>query len=66
MLYLIILAFVLWWLTAHTPAGRYLYAIGGNTEAARLSGVRIERYTTFALVTLGDHRRSGRRHVLAR
>ena len=50
-LYLIILAFVLWWLTAHTPVGRYLYAIGGNTEAARLSGVRIERYTTFALVS---------------
>lgn len=50
-LYLVILAFVLWWLTAHTPVGRYLYAIGGNTEAARLSGVRINRYTTFALVT---------------
>jgi len=49
-LYLIILAFLLWWLTAHTPVGRYLYAIGGNNEAARLSGVRIERYTTFALV----------------
>jgi len=50
-LYLIVLAFVLWWLTAHTPVGRYLYAIGGNPDAARLSGVRIERYTTFALVT---------------
>jgi ribose transport system permease protein len=50
-LYLIILAFLLWWLTAHTPVGRYLYAIGGNSEAARLSGVRIERYTTVALVS---------------
>jgi ribose transport system permease protein len=50
-LYLLVLAFVLWWLTAHTPVGRYLYAIGGNTEAARLSGVRINRYTTFALLT---------------
>jgi ribose transport system permease protein len=49
-LYLVILAFVLWWLTAHTPAGRYLYAIGGNTEAARLSGVRVERHTSMALV----------------
>ena len=53
MLYLLVIAFVLWWLTAHTPTGRYLYAIGGNPEAARLSGVRIERYTTLALVTLG-------------
>jgi len=50
-LYLIVLAFLLWWMTAHTPAGRYLYAIGGNPEAARLSGVRIERNTTFALIT---------------
>jgi ribose transport system permease protein len=50
-LYLLILALLLWWMTAHTPAGRYLYAVGGNTEAARLSGVRIERYTTFALIT---------------
>ena len=50
-LYLLIIAFVLWWMTAHTPAGRYLYAIGGNPEAARLSGVRIERYTRLALVT---------------
>ena len=49
-LYLIILAFLLWWLTAHTPVGRYLYAIGGNAEAARLSGVRINRYTASALV----------------
>jgi ribose transport system permease protein len=50
-LFLFIIAFVLWWMTAHTPTGRYLYAIGGNTEAARLSGVRIDRYTTLALVT---------------
>jgi len=49
-LYLVILAVVLWWLLAHTPVGRYLYAIGGNAEAARLSGVRINRYTTVALL----------------
>jgi ribose transport system permease protein len=49
-LYLLVLAVVLWWLMAHTPVGRYLYAIGGNAEAARLSGVRVERHTAFALV----------------
>ena len=49
-LYLLILAVILWWVTAHTPVGRYLYAIGGNTEAARLSGVRIERYTGLSLI----------------
>jgi ribose transport system permease protein len=49
-LYLLVLAVILWWLQAHTPAGRYLYAIGGNSEAARLSGVRVDRWTTVALV----------------
>jgi ribose transport system permease protein len=49
-LYLVALALLLWWLQAHTPVGRYLYAIGGNTEAARLSGVRVDRWTTLALV----------------
>ncbi|HET7050621.1 MAG TPA: ABC transporter permease [Solirubrobacteraceae bacterium] len=49
-LYLIILGFILWWLLAHTPVGRYLYAVGGNTEAARLSGVRINRWSTCSLL----------------
>ena len=52
-LYLIILAFILWWLLAHTPVGRYFYAIGGNTEAARLSGVRINRWSTLAFLLSG-------------
>ena len=52
-LYLIILGFVLWWLLAHTPVGRYLYAVGGNTEAARLSGVRINRWSTVSLLISG-------------
>jgi ribose transport system permease protein len=52
-LYLIVIAFVLWWFLAHTPGGRYLHAIGGNTEAARLSGVRVERWTTVSLLISG-------------
>ena len=36
----------------HTEQGRYMYAIGGNPEAARLAGVRVQRLraTGFALV----------------
>ena len=49
-LYLLVLAVILWWFMAHTPAGRYLYAIGGNAEAARLSGVRVNRWSVVALV----------------
>jgi ribose transport system permease protein len=49
-LYLLILAVIFWWFMAHTPAGRYLYAIGGNAEAARLSGVRVNRWSAMALI----------------
>jgi len=49
-LYLVVLAVILWWFMAHTPAGRYLYAIGGNAEAARLSGVRVNRWSAMALI----------------
>lgn len=31
-------------LLTHTATGRYLYAIGGNEEATRLSGIRVSRY----------------------
>jgi ribose transport system permease protein len=48
--YMLIIAVILWWVQARTPLGRYFYAIGGNPEAARLSGVRVNRYTVVALV----------------
>ena len=36
-----------------TKAGRYLYAIGGNTEAARRAGVRVNRYRLLAFALTG-------------
>jgi ribose transport system permease protein len=44
-------ALLVWFLLSHTKFGRYVYAIGGNQEAARLSGVRVGlvRTLTFAL-----------------
>jgi ribose transport system permease protein len=32
-----------WFLLMRTPFGRHVYAVGGNEEAARLSGVRVAR-----------------------
>ncbi len=52
-LYMLIVAFVLWWALSHTPAGRYLYAIGSSPEAARLSGVRVDFYTWMSLIASG-------------
>jgi D-xylose transport system permease protein len=37
----------------HTPFGRYLYAIGGNEEAARLSGVPIRASVIGAFAIMG-------------
>ena len=48
--YLIILALILWWFLEMTPAGRYLHAIGGNADAARLSGVATGFWTSAALI----------------
>ncbi|WP_413615274.1 ABC transporter permease [Halomonas cupida] len=40
-------------LLSHTATGRYLYAIGGNEEATRLSGIRVSRYKMLVYVLSG-------------
>jgi D-xylose transport system permease protein len=42
-----------WVLTSHTTFGRYLYAIGGNEEAAVVSGVPVQRVTILAFALMG-------------
>ncbi|WP_318290758.1 ABC transporter permease [Peribacillus frigoritolerans] len=37
----------------HLPIGRYIYAIGGNEEAVRLSGVKVKRIKTFVYLISG-------------
>ncbi|NWG16988.1 MAG: ABC transporter permease [Chloroflexi bacterium] len=39
----LIVYLVCWFILRYTPFGRFTYAIGSNSEAARLSGVRISR-----------------------
>jgi ribose transport system permease protein len=51
--YLIVVAFAVWWLLEHTPTGRYIYAIGGNREAARLSGVNVGKWEWTTLACSG-------------
>jgi D-xylose transport system permease protein len=46
-------AVVVYFLTQHTPFGRYLYAIGGNEEAAVLSGIAVNRVLIGAYVLMG-------------
>jgi ribose transport system permease protein len=49
-LYLLVLAVVLWFILEHTPVGRYLFAVGGNPDAARLAGLNVERLTYGSLM----------------
>ncbi len=42
-LYGLIVATVIWYILEHTPVGRHMFATGGNPEAARLSGINVDR-----------------------
>ena len=46
-------AFIIWIITNHTRFGRYLYAIGGNEEAAVISGVPVMAVTIGAFIIAG-------------
>ncbi len=46
-------ALIVWVLTQHTPWGRHLYAIGGNEEAAVISGIPVARVTIGAFTLMG-------------
>ena len=51
--FMIAVGIITWYILNHTKFGRYLYAIGGNEEAARASGLRIERIKMKAYMISG-------------
>lgn len=50
---LLVLAVGAWLFLRQTTVGRRVYAVGGNAEAARLSGIRVDRYKIGAFIALG-------------
>jgi len=50
MLIVYVIAYVI---LSHLPMGRYIYAIGGNEEAVRLSGVKVKKYKIMAYLISG-------------
>lgn len=46
-------AVVLFMMLKYTATGRSIHAIGGNREAARMSGIRVSRYVILAFVVSG-------------
>lgn len=52
-LILLFIAAVVHLILNHTPLGYWIYAVGGNIEAARLSGVNVDRVRIFCYATSG-------------
>ena len=48
--YALLFGIIMWWFLENTSGGRYLFATGGNREAARLAGVSTNFYITSALI----------------
>jgi ribose transport system permease protein len=46
-------AVLMWALLDRTELGRYMYAIGGNQEAARLSGIRVKAFRVIGFIIVG-------------
>ncbi|MFC0323784.1 ribose ABC transporter permease [Gallibacterium melopsittaci] len=44
---------VAWYLLKHTPIGRYIYALGGNESATRLSGINVDKVKIFVYAVSG-------------
>jgi ribose/xylose/arabinose/galactoside ABC-type transport system permease subunit len=50
---ILLLAFLaIWFIMGYTTTGRATYAIGGNTESARLSGIDVGKVKIFAFITV--------------
>jgi ribose transport system permease protein len=43
-------AALIWYVLEHTPVGRHMFATGGNPEAARLSGIKVDRIAWGSLI----------------
>ena len=54
-----------WYMLHHTRLGRYIYALGGNEAATRLSGISVNKVKIIVyalcgmLASLAGHHRSG-------
>jgi len=48
-----LIVLIAYYVYEHTPVGRYMYFTGGNREATRLAGVRVQRIRTGAFLVGG-------------
>jgi ribose/xylose/arabinose/galactoside ABC-type transport system permease subunit len=50
---MVVLLVIMTYVALKTPLGRHIYAIGGNPKASRLSGIRVEKITTYVYMFSG-------------
>ena len=50
---MVLLTGIFYYLTKHTALGRKLYAIGGNEQASKIAGVKVDLYKTLAFTIAG-------------
>jgi len=51
--YLLVIAVILWVVLRYTATGRHLHAVGGNREASRMAGIRVNRHVILAFAISG-------------
>jgi ribose transport system permease protein len=51
--FMLVAAVAVWWFLEKTPGGRFMRASGSNPEAARLAGVKVNRWATTSLLISG-------------
>ncbi|HRD20666.1 MAG TPA: ribose ABC transporter permease [Fervidobacterium sp.] len=61
-----IIFFLTWYILSKTKIGLYTYSIGGNEEAARLSGVTVDRYKMLIYMISGIYSAIGSMILTAR
>lgn len=49
----IVIVVAAWWYLRHTSGGRHLFAIGGNAQAARLAGIKVQPRVMIAYALTG-------------
>ena len=52
-IYVIVVALIAWYILEYRPVGRYMYAIGGGEEGARLVGIKVDRLVLLVFVASG-------------
>ena len=52
-LYWLVIALVMYWISRHTAFGRHIFAVGSNEKAAKLSGINTQRVKRLVYLLMG-------------